>query len=134
MRKNTGMAYKRRQRSARIRREKAAMMAAEKQQYQWNHDVGRSFEEYAATDPYMRESVHKAGFFSKRSFRGGWSSTVYRAWGCWSFYPRKDVREAVRALSAYDEYGVPDAAANKSEALRKAHDADRKSAKHRKTR
>lgn len=132
MRKNTGLAYKRRRRNAKIQREKAQMLARDKRVYAWSPEVDLSFDAYAASDPDMLEYVRRAGVFAKRSFHCGACSTRSLARFWWSYYSRTDIRKACRALWDYDEYGIPNGAANRSKAQRIAHNADRKAAKHRK--
>ena len=131
MRKNTGMSYKRRQRQVSINKARLEMLYWKKRNYIW-HEAGMSFDEYVSMEPKMVKAIHQCGRYSKKSYHCGRSSTVYNALFWYSFYSPRDIRDAHSALSAYDEFELSDEAANRSEAYRKAHNADRKAAKHRK--
>lgn len=131
MRVNTGMAYKRRVRYNKVKKEMGERIFWRKRSYCGGGIfVGSSFDEYMENNPYTCQIVKKAGIYSKRAWHAGSSSTKRRAQMNYSYYSCRDIRNAEAALAAYEDSALSNITFNKSEAQRKAHNADRKAAKY----
>lgn len=105
MRINTGLAYKRRQRNAKKQDAKKEIVRMCKWWCQGELSPDYCLEEY------WNDTFHKAGMYTKKNYHSKKSSTKR-----YSFYPMKDIRNAINALSAYDEYELPENIINREEA------------------
>ena len=73
------MAYKRRQRNAKIQKEKKIILRSVKIEYQWHPHIGQSFVEYTEQDQSLSELLQKAGYYAKKGFHAGRNSTALKA-------------------------------------------------------
>lgn len=105
MRINIGLAYKRRQRNAKKQAAKKEIVRMCKRCYRGDLSPDAYLEEY------WNDTFHKAGMYTKKNFYSNKSSAKR-----YSFYPMKDIRNAINALSAYDEYELPENIINREEA------------------
>ena len=125
-------AYRRKKRVASIFRQKTEMLRWDREHYQHYPELNLSFEDYLRMDPYEAEKIRRVGIYAKRKYHAGSGSSAHKAWIGWSFYSPKDIRSAISALDAYNEFEIQNSAAHRTEAVRKANNSDRKSAKRRK--
>lgn len=111
MRKNTGMAYKRRCRNAKVRKEQAEMIRCYEE---CRGDM--PFDEFIKAYPFFEKRLKKPGRYAKKGFYAAKSSRKQYA-----YYSNKEIRNAYSALSAYDEYGLSNEVVNRSEARKVKH-------------
>lgn len=128
--KGAGLAYKRNQRRKKIRRETEAKLREYRDSRRWSgaSEPGVSF----LDAPDTRELFRTAGRYAKRSSGAGQNSGDGKAKRCFRYYAVRDIRNAFRALSEYDDHGIPADASNRSEATKRIRDADRRSVRFRK--